>query len=118
MTTETLVADGFVYKGYLVSLSKTIENRVKLTDWNDYQSVAACIGIALNDAAEGLPVEICTSGIIENQSWNFELSKPVYAFASGTVTQEIPPKHILKVGLPVSNKKLFVKIAEFLMISL
>lgn len=118
MMTETFVANGSVYKGYCVSLSRTIENRVELTDWNDYESIAACVGIAIHDAAEGLPIEICVYGIIEHSSWNFELKKPIYAFASGTLTQNIPPKHVLKVGFPVSNKKMFVKISDFLMISL
>lgn len=112
-----LMANGDVYKGYAVSLSTVFSGYVELTDWNDYRSVAATVGIATNDAHHGDNVIIQQDGIYENLTWTFEYLKPVYVFASGTVTQNIPPKNVMKIGIAVSPTKLLLRISEFIQVT-
>ncbi len=114
----TLAANGNIYKGYCVSLCLAIEERVELTDWNNYQSVAAVVGIATHDAFDGTLVEVQDSGIYENTTWTLTHNKPVYAFASGTITQDIPSKNVMKIGIAISPTKMIVRVSEFVMVTL
>ena len=113
----SLRANSPIYAGYVVSLSLTTPERVELTDWNNYQSIAAVVGFAINDGLEGDIIQIQTDGIIENSTWTLTYNKPAYAFASGIITQDIPPKNALRVGLAVSSTKLLIRISEFIMVA-
>jgi predicted RecA/RadA family phage recombinase len=113
----TLQAETNIYKGYAVSLSLISQQQVALTDWNNYESVAAVVGIAMQDVNGGQFVDIQQDGIFENPSWTFEYLKPVYVFAMGTLTQTLPPKNVIQIGRAISPTKLLIRISEFIQVS-
>lgn len=113
----TLQVESNIYKGYAVSLSLITPSRVELTDWNNYESVAAVVGIAMHDANGGQFLDIQTDGIFENPVWTFEYLKPVYVFAMGTLTQTLPPKNVIQIGRAISPTKLLIKVSEFIQVT-
>lgn len=113
----TLTANSPVYAGYAVSICLTVDERVELTDWTNYQSVANCIGIATNDGNEGTPINVQTDGIYENLTWTFTRCQPVYVYAMGTLTQQQLPKNVLQIGRAISATKIIIGISEFIMVS-
>jgi len=113
----SLIANGPVYKGFAVSLCLTSDERVELTDWTNYESVAMVVGIATGDANDGILVNIQTDGIYENMGWSFTRCKPVYVFVSGVVTQDMPPRNVIKIGKAISKTKILINISEFVMVN-
>jgi len=113
----TLAANSQIYKGFCVSLCLTADARCELTDWTNYASVAGVIGIATNDGGAGQPIIIQDHGIYENTQWTFTRGLPVFAFASGLVTQNIPPKNIIQVGRAISPTQILIRISDFIMVS-
>jgi hypothetical protein len=115
MVTENLFANSTILRGRLVSLSLVNPGYVDHTNWRDFKSTAGAIGIALHDANEGEPCEVCIYGIFENMDWILFPNMPVYAFDQGTLTQVIPPINIFDIGLAVTQHKLFINIPKFIM---
>lgn len=117
MYTETIQAADYIERFYAVSISQDTTGRVVLADWNNIVSVSNIIGISITQTNAGLDAQVCVLGIVENPNWDWIPNKPIYAFASGTLTQHLPPKNIRKIGMAITSKKIFVQPSEFIMVT-
>jgi len=74
------------------------------------------IGITLNAADAGADCRVQNFDQIEEPSWSWDTSKPVYLGADGVLTQLVPAlpesKFSMVVGFPVSSTILLVNLRE------
>ena len=69
-------------------------------------------GVSSNAAASGDTVSIVAYGKMEEPSWNWDITKPVYLGDSGVLTQVTPSypdaQFVLIIGFPLSSTRLFI----------
>jgi hypothetical protein len=74
------------------------------------------IGITFAAASQGQVAEVMGYGLMEESSWNWDTSKPVFLSTNGTLTQVEPvapaSKFSMVVGFPISSTALFVNLRE------
>ena len=77
------------------------------------------IGLSLNAASAGDPLNVMHSGEVEEPSWAWNVSLPVYLAQNGLLTQTPPASPALFsliVGFPTATNKLFVSVREPILI--
>lgn len=116
MLTETIQAESYIERFYAVSTSQDTTGRITLSDWNNIVSMSNIIGLSTTQTYAGLDATVCIMGIVTNPNWDWIPYKPVYVYASGTLTQTRPAKNVYKIGTAMSKTKLFVKPSEFIMV--
>ena len=74
------------------------------------------VGVITSSVAAGEDVTVVTNGEVEEASWNWDTSKPVYLGLNGLLTQTVPEaptaQFAVVVGMPTSAQSLFVKLRE------
>lgn len=72
------------------------------------------VGMTLNAALAGDPVDVLLVGEVEEPSWGWTPNQPIYLGADGYMTQVPAPGSVfsLVVGFPISPTKAFISIRE------
>lgn len=89
---------------------------LEYADWNLRDTAMRVCGITMGAAAQGGEVSIRNYGEVQEGSWNWDLTKPVYLGSNGTLTQNVPGESgasfTLVVGFPSAPDTLFITIRE------
>lgn len=79
------------------------------------------VGITLGAADAGANCAVQNFDQIEEPSWAWDITKPVYLADNGMLTQQLPTAPALKfsmvVGFPISSTSLFVNLREPIILS-
>lgn len=97
------------------------DNELEYASCTDLTHIDRVIGITYGAADQGQPAQVIGQGLMEESSWNWDTSLPVYLSSNGTLTQVQPlapaAKFSLVVGFPTSSTSLFVKFREPIQLS-
>ena len=94
-------------------LRNDITNTAFIADSSDTSEQNRIIGISRTAASSGFNIEYIMSGELEDSSWSWDVSKPIFFNTSGTLTQTPPISGIsTMVAVPITNKKIKVKIDQ------
>lgn len=77
---------------------------------DDVDSIGRVLGISINAAGAGGSVSVVRAGDVEEPSWDWVVSLPIYLGANGMLTQtppESPAVFSLIVGFPLTSTSLF-----------
>lgn len=101
--------------GHRVVLLDTAKN-LAYASCDDLSHMDRVIGITDGAANQGQPADVVTSGTMEELSWNWDTSKPVYLSTNGVLTQVEPAapaaKFSMVVGFPISSTSIFVNLRD------
>lgn len=82
---------------------------------------ARVVGLTLNAAITGDPVEILMDGDISEPSWNWDMSKLIYLGQDGYLTQVSPQApdaaYSVVVGFPISSTSMFLNIGYLIQLT-
>jgi len=89
-----------------VSGHRLISNRGDYFD-KDSDTIDRLLGLSVNAALIGESITVKYLGLITEPSWNWDISKAIYAGINGILTQDIPTGGIsLQVAIPVDSTSL------------
>lgn len=61
-----------------------------------------CVGVTTGGAASGALCNVQTAGLMEEPSWLWDPSKPVWLGASGALVQVLPSSGVVcRIGMPI-----------------
>ena len=96
-------------------LSLNAANELIYASSDDLGTAHKIVGLSLNAASPGGTVSVMRSGEVEEPSWNWVTTLPVYLGANGLLTQTppvVPAAFSLIVGFPTSTTGLFISVRE------
>lgn len=74
-------------------------------------NISRAVGLTTNAATTGDYLNIQTSGLISEISWNWIPEKAIYFLSDGTLTQTVPISGtLLQIGFAVSSTEMFIKL--------
>ncbi|MFK3740990.1 hypothetical protein [Massilia sp. TN1-12] len=87
----------------------------------DLSHMGRVIGVTVAAAGAGAQCQVQNFDQLEEPSWNWDTSKPVYLGQDGVLTQMQPSlpsaKFSMVVGFPISSTSLFVNLREPIVLS-
>ena len=89
---------------------------LEYADWNFINTALRVVGITTGAANAGTEASVQNAGEMEEPSWNWDTTKPVYLGPMGMLTQVEPDAagaaFALIVGFPSTPKKILITIRE------
>lgn len=87
----------------------TPESTVIYADGGSVGTAFSVLGISMNAAASGDPVNVQFMGEMIEPSWNWEVSRPIFCGVDGVLTQTQPSEGFsLVIGVAISPTKIIV----------
>lgn len=71
----------------------------------------AC-GVSKTSATVGNPTTIVTNGYLDDSSWNWDVTKPLFVGLNGVITQEITGVFLLNIGTPITSTRIKVNFQQ------
>ncbi len=94
-------------------LRNDLDNKAYIADSSDVNETNRILGVAKIAALAGNSVQYVISGILEDASFNFDVTSPVFFDSNGALTQTPPPSGFVTIiGMPETNKILNVNIRQ------
>lgn len=93
-----------------------IDDKLYYADQSNISHMGLVRGMTLGAASTGASIQIQTSGVLTEPSWNYTPNLPLYLGTNGLITT-IPPSSgfVLEIGQTISATKIFLQTGQALL---
>ena len=90
------------------------DNRAYYADCRNLSDIGRILGMTLNSANTNGSVNILLFGKLQDSSFNFDTSKPIYLGRNGTVVQDIDSESVFiqRLGRVLKNNEILIDLDE------
>ena len=112
---ETIVREAGENLSALRAVRHNSLNRMVYSDSLDLSQINKCVGITSTAANTGNNVTVVTFGPMEDASWNWDTSKPIFFDGNGNLVQTPSSTGFSQIiATPISGQKIWIRIIQAL----
>jgi hypothetical protein len=95
-----------------ISAYRVLNNHLEYAD-NTTITKDSILGISINSAAINYPLIVQFNGVVTNNGWNWDITKPIYLGTNGNMTQDISTGKIQRIAIPLTTTSLYINILDY-----